>query len=114
MKVVTINTIIGQINMRLADSFLSRLQGLLFSKKLAKCEGILIDPCSSVHTFGMNYSINVLFLSHTNEVLEVKTNLVPNRICVGPRFSKKVVELSIELELVPSDIIGKVFMEDKL
>lgn len=114
MKTTAMQTIIGELNIIKADQFLSRLKGLLFTNELHEHSCMLIVPCGSVHTIGMKYPINVLFLSHNNEILGIKMHLSPNRFCVGPPSTKKVVELSTELDLILSNIIGKKFVEGEL
>jgi len=54
---------------RSADSFGSRLVGLLGTRGLAEGEGLWLSPCSSVHTFFMRYAIDVLFLGRDGVLL---------------------------------------------
>ena len=61
-----------------ADSFLDRLIGLMFTKELKENTGLLIRPCSMVHTFFMRYSIDVVFISKGGEILELCSDLAPN------------------------------------
>ena len=60
-----------------ADSFINRLKGLMFTKELKENSGLLIRPCSMVHTFFMRYSIDVVFISKVGEVLDFCSNLAP-------------------------------------
>lgn len=64
-----------------------RAGGLLIRPKLLAGEVLWLQPCWSVHTFGMQYSIAVFFLDKSNVILKVKPNLPPNRIvfCFGAR-----------------------------
>lgn len=73
-----------------ASDFLSRLRGLLFQLELTEAEALRIIPCKNVHTIGMRYDIDVVFLSRSGEVLKIDT-LKPNRwsICVR---AKSVLE----------------------
>lgn len=114
MKIVTMNTIVGKLNIRMADSFFSRLRGLLFTSELSKYDCIMISPCGSVHTIGMSYPINIIFLSVDNKVLDIKLNVKPNRFCFGPSSTKKVVEMSPDFDLLSLQIIGKRFLEHRL
>lgn len=111
MKIVTMDTIVGKLNIRIADSFFSRLTGLLFTNELRKDDCILISPCGSVHTIGMKYPIHIVFLSIDNKILDVRLNVKPNRFCLGPTYTKKVVELSPDFDLSHLQIIGKKFLE---
>lgn len=77
---------------RLADSFFTRLKGLLGTKGLEAGEGLVIRPCGSVHTFGMKYAIDVVFAAADHRVLKTVPGLGPGRMaaCGGSRY---VVEL---------------------
>lgn len=56
-----------------------RLRGLLARPPLGGDEGLLIDPCPSVHTFGMSYALDLAFLDHGGRVLKLVRNLPPRR-----------------------------------
>ena len=80
-------------NVRRTTNFLERLVGLLGAKGLDKDEAILISPCSSVHTIGMRFAIDVLFLDHQYRILKVVKSLKPWRFA-GAKGCKMVVELA--------------------
>ena len=65
--------------LRIADSFLGRLKGLLGTSELPAGEALLIRPCNNIHMFGMKYAIDVAFVSETHEVLKIVTDLAPGR-----------------------------------
>ena len=69
---------------READTFGARLFGLLALPPLARDEALLIRPCSSVHTFGMGYAIDIAFVDRAGTILRVVT-LGPRRgaLCRG-------------------------------
>ena len=67
-------------NLTLADTLLSRMAGLLGRKKIICGEGLWIKPCKGVHSFGMRYSIDVVFLDRNMRVLAVSHSLPPNRL----------------------------------
>lgn len=56
----------------------SRLRGLL-GKDVASGT-LLIEPCSSIHTFGMRRPIDVAFVASDGTVLAVCRDLDPNRL----------------------------------
>ncbi|GGM30643.1 hypothetical protein GCM10011351_15990 [Paraliobacillus quinghaiensis] len=94
MKLVNLSNdqeIAGTVNV--ADSFLKRLKGLMFTEKLDSGNGLYINPCQSVHTFFMNYAIDIIYLNEENVVVAIDEELVPGK--VGSRFvdAKSVVEL---------------------
>jgi uncharacterized membrane protein (UPF0127 family) len=76
----------------LAQSFFSRLKGLLGTTSLPQAEGLLIQPCNSIHTFLMHYTIDVLFLDTTSTIVKVVENMTPGRVAVA-RNSLSVLEL---------------------
>jgi uncharacterized membrane protein (UPF0127 family) len=76
-----------------ADSFWKRLIGLLGRKAMAEGEGLLLDRCQAIHTFGMRFPIDVVWLDENFRVLQTTVNLLPFRACVqkGATF---VIELA--------------------
>lgn len=65
---------------KLANSFLTRLKGLMFSNDLPDCDGLLISPCNSIHTFFMNYSLDIIYMTKDFEVVKVIKNIKPWRM----------------------------------
>ncbi len=61
----------------IADSFLTRLAGLMFRKKLPPETGLLLAPCNSVHMCCMLFSIDVVYLDKDYKILKVVKNLRP-------------------------------------
>jgi len=58
-----------------ADTFFSRLVGLLGSKGLGEGEGLWIVPTRSVHTVGMRFPIDVVLLDHAGRVVELRSGM---------------------------------------
>lgn len=77
----------------IATSWLARLKGLLGSDGLAPDEGIWLSPCSSIHTLGMRYAIDVVFLDRALQVTAIVANLKPHRARFGPRGTHSALEL---------------------
>lgn len=77
----------------IATSWLARLKGLLGSDCLDPDEGLWLSPCSSIHTLGMRYAIDVVFLDRTLQVTAIVTNLKPRRARFGPRGTRCALEL---------------------
>ena len=65
---------------RLANTFLTRLFGLLGKKEMNPGEGLLIKPSSGVHTFGMSFPIDIVALDRMYCVVGVWTHIGPWRI----------------------------------
>jgi len=78
----------------IANTWVKRLTGLLFTKP-DSFDAIWISPCKSVHTIGMRYNIDVVFVNKENEVVGLEANLTPLRVCNGPKSSQSTVELPV-------------------
>jgi hypothetical protein len=78
--------------LRIADSFFSRLRGLLGTDGLPTGGALLIRPCNSIHMFGMRYAIDVVFADQAGRVLKTVAGLAPGRLAKCPG-SAWVVEL---------------------
>jgi uncharacterized membrane protein (UPF0127 family) len=76
-----------------ANTFLTRLKGLLGKKQMAPGEGLLISPCSSVHTLGMKIDIDVIFLSADHEILHIIERMRPGKLSPIIKKSHSVLEL---------------------
>lgn len=77
----------------LADSFLTRLRGLLGRRELPPDEGLLINPCSSIHTWFMRFPIDVVFLDRDLRVVRLAADVRPWRLRWG-RGARQVLELA--------------------
>ncbi len=69
-------------NCHFANTVLKRMVGLLNRGKLDKGEGLLLDRCHGIHTFGMRFPIDVLFLDKDFCVIRTVKALPPLRTCV--------------------------------
>ncbi len=56
----------------IADTSKTRKTGLLKHDRLERGEGLWITPCEGVHTVGMKFSIDVLFLDKKRKVLKIR------------------------------------------
>ena len=56
---------------RRAERWWSRAVGLLGTRSLADDHGLWLAPCASVHTVGMAYPIDVVFVDGAGAVLKV-------------------------------------------
>jgi len=63
----------------IAESSGTRRRGLLGRKGLAPGEGLWILPCEAVHTFGMQFPIDVVYLSRNRKVRKIRRALMPWR-----------------------------------
>ena len=59
---------------------LERSRGLLGTVKLPRGGGLWIVPCRSIHSFGMRYEFDALFLDHDGKVVGSHPRFRRNRI----------------------------------
>ncbi|SMP65119.1 DUF192 domain-containing protein [Anoxynatronum buryatiense] len=92
-----------------ANTFFSRLKGLLGTRQLPADTGLLLEPCNSIHTWGMGYAIDVLFLDDHNRVLQVAATLSPNTWGQKVPGACRVLEMAAgqacRLGIQPGDVI---------
>lgn len=67
-------------NVLVADNMVTRLIGLMFKKQLVGADGLLLDPCNSIHTFFMRYSLDIVFIGKGNKVVKIIRDLKPWRM----------------------------------
>ncbi len=58
----------------------SRRQGLLRQAAWPPGSALIIAPCQAVHTVGMRFPIDVLFVDRAGVVVKVRENVVPWRV----------------------------------
>src|ERR1700675_1065772 len=66
----------------IADTSAKRRAGLLKDTGLEPGEGLWIAPCEAVHTIGMKFAIDVLFLDRKKKVLKIKPAMPRWRMAV--------------------------------
>ena len=59
---------------------LERMRGLLGKPQLLRNQGLLIEPCSSVHSFGMHYPIDLIFLNKNWKITKLVHSMKPCRL----------------------------------
>ncbi len=84
---------------RWAGSAWQRFRGLMFTDALPAGEGLVLEPCNSIHMFFMRYPIDVVFLSGRREsagdraVVGVVEAIAPWRMTRFYRGARTAVEL---------------------
>jgi hypothetical protein len=81
-------------NCHFANTVLKRMVGLLNRGQFGKGEGLLLDRCYGIHTFGMRFPIDVLFLDKDLHVIRAVKALPPHRTCIV-RKSVYVLEVPV-------------------
>lgn len=76
-----------------AQTSVERMVGLLGRDGLSDDAGLLLRPCGAVHTFGMRFAIDVVFLDRKQQVLEIQHEVPPRRALFKIR-ALQVLELA--------------------
>ena len=77
-----------------AKSFIQKRVGLLNHQSLATGEGLMFPRCRRVHTVGMLFSIDIVFINRTGHVIDLHPNVLPGRCITGPSGSRDILELA--------------------
>ena len=78
---------------RKADNFLTRLVGLLKRTNLGPEEALWLMPSKGIHTIGMKFPIDVVFLNRGNRVVGLVQGMAPCRLSSVHFTSYSVLEL---------------------
>jgi len=73
--------------------FFQRAIGLLVRSSVQRDEGVWLSSSHAIHTLGMRYAIDVLFVDREGCVLRICRNVRPNRLSLSCRKANAVVEL---------------------
>lgn len=76
----------------MADTFYTRLKGLLGRPGLPGGWCMVIKPCRSIHTMFMRFPLDVLFVDRRNRVAAVVTDMPPYRFSGTVKSSRMVIE----------------------
>src|SRR5438128_1891978 len=77
---------------RVASGSRARLLGLAHLDREEAGEGLLIPRCSSVHTFGMRFPLDLYFLGEHGEVVAVRRGVAARRLAFCGR-ARAVLEV---------------------
>jgi uncharacterized protein len=90
----TRGSILGD-RIRVAGNAWSRAVGLLGQTRLDPGGGLLIDPSSGIHTFGMRFAIDVIALDRHLRVLSLSREIGPFRVAGLSWQTRCVLELPV-------------------
>jgi hypothetical protein len=90
----TKGTVLGE-RIDVAESSVSRIVGLLGKSGLAPATGLLIMPSQAVHSIGMRFPIDVLFLDRHWKVVHAQPSMVPYRFSGLHWRARSVLELPV-------------------
>lgn len=102
---ITRNQLLAE-HIKLANTFVSRLQGLLLTASLPAGHGLLLVPCQSIHSLGMTYAIDAIFLNKQGIVVGLLNTFAPWRLSAIYREAHSCLELSPNTIIKSSTTIG--------
>ena len=77
----------------MCTGFLSRARGMLLtSAEQMRGAWVVLEPCSAVHTLGMRYPIDILFLDGDGKVMASHFSVMPGRMRLGCRGARAAIE----------------------
>jgi uncharacterized membrane protein (UPF0127 family) len=95
-SIKVINTTRGTVvaeEVEVADTFWTRLVGLLGRRELSPGKGLMLVPCNAVHGLFMSFDIDVLYVSEQRRVLHILAPLRRFQLGAVIRGSYYVIEL---------------------
>ncbi len=80
--------------LEVATSFWARTKGLLGRKELPADQALWIHRCNSIHTFFMQFPIDLVFVDRQMVVRKTYSRVKPNRLVLPVLWATSVIELS--------------------
>lgn len=90
----------------LADTFFSRLIGLLNRHSLSEGEALIITRCQSIHMFFMRFPIDVVFVGGDDRVVGIVEHIKPFQLSPVFLKSRYAIELKAGTILATPTSIG--------
>ena len=81
--------------LEIANTFWKRFVGLQFRRSLSASSGMLLDPCSSLHTCFMRFPIDIFMLDKVGTVMAIRKSVRPWRAVVCARGTIRIVETAV-------------------
>jgi uncharacterized membrane protein (UPF0127 family) len=99
-------------SLEVADSYWSRLVGWQFRRRPNAGHGLLLVPCSSVHTMWLRFSLDLVLLDRGGRVLAVRNGLRPWRAILPQSQTHAILELPADEHAIEADQILRVMGEN--
>lgn len=98
---------------RVADSILGRLVGLLGKRFLKPDAGVWIVPANAIHTIGMLFSFDVVMVDKNFRVVSAIEMVKPFRVILPKRHAESVLELPAHTIFRSRTEVGDQLMVDR-
>lgn|SRR5574344_2531127 len=95
----------------LANSLIKRLKGLLFIKKckaFSEFDGLILQPCKAIHSFGMNFRFDAIFIDKNYKIIKIYENFRENKLSLYVFKAKYVLEIPEGTTKIKNIKIGNV------
>jgi uncharacterized protein len=89
----------------IADTSATRRTGLLKHTEFVPGDGLWIVPCEAVHTFGMRFAIDLVFLNKKRQVRKIRHS-VPRRRIAMDLLAHSVLELPAGMVAATNTAVG--------
>ncbi|HEX3819578.1 MAG TPA: DUF192 domain-containing protein [Candidatus Sulfotelmatobacter sp.] len=95
-------------SLAIADTHWTRLRGLLglAADDFRNGSGLWIVPCHGIHTLGMGFPIDVVYLDHENTVIHVQHQVRPWRFAAVRQRASSVLELPCAVTVETKTAVG--------
>lgn len=95
--------IVVATHVRHARGFIAQGVGLLGRRDLRSGEGLWLEGSGYVHTLGMRFTLDILFLDKNLEAVGWDSQVSPNRLMIGYKGAKSAIEMAAgALDRVPA------------
>lgn len=91
-----------------ADTFSSRMKGLLNRDLLPSDEALIITQCQSIHMFFMKFPIDVIFVDRKDRVVGWVKNIKPNYLSPIYWNASYAIELNVGVIEKSNTAIGDI------
>lgn len=86
------DTVLGEA-IEVASTAVKRVKGLLGRQCLEAGAGLLFKHCSSLHTFFMQFPVDILFIDRRGKVLKAASGVRPFKVVAAPFRAQYALEL---------------------
>ncbi len=83
-------------HLKVASTFWSRFAGLQLQRQLADGCGLLLVPCTSIHTCFMRFPIDVIMLDAGYCVVGIRKNVRPWRMVFCEKGTRQILETAVD------------------
>jgi uncharacterized membrane protein (UPF0127 family) len=83
---------VAGLDVRCARTALARLRGLAGLRSVPPNTALLLPRTRSVHTFGMRFALDLIWLDGDGRIVRIDRGVPPRRVCAC-RAARAVIEL---------------------